>query len=76
MKKLSTGFLFLVLLLTTLVSAEQKKAAASGLPPIIDRELIFGNPEIAAPQLSPDGKYSGVPEAVERYTQRLCEGRE
>ncbi len=57
MKKLSTGFLFLVLLLTTLVSAEQKKAAASGLPPIIDRELLFGNPEIAAPQLSPDGKY-------------------
>lgn len=57
MKKRFTGFLCLVLLLTTLVSAEQKKAASSGLPPIIDRELLFGNPEIAAPQLSPDGKY-------------------
>ena len=29
----------------------------SGLPPIIDRELLFGNPEISAAQLSPDGKF-------------------
>lgn len=28
-----------------------------GLPPIIDRELLFGDPEIAGAQLSPDGKY-------------------
>jgi dipeptidyl aminopeptidase/acylaminoacyl peptidase len=27
------------------------------LPPIIDRELLFGDPEISAAQLSPDGKY-------------------
>src|ERR1700723_3817481 len=27
------------------------------LPPLIDRELLFGNPEIAGAQLSPDGKY-------------------
>ncbi len=27
------------------------------LPPIIDRELFFGNPEIAGAQISPDGKY-------------------
>ena len=26
---------------------DKKAPAASGLPPIIDRELIFGNPEIA-----------------------------
>jgi dipeptidyl aminopeptidase/acylaminoacyl peptidase len=26
------------------------------LPPLIDRELLFGDPEIAAAQLSPDGK--------------------
>jgi dipeptidyl aminopeptidase/acylaminoacyl peptidase len=32
-------------------------AAASGLPPLIDRELIFGNPEIAGAQISPNGKY-------------------
>ena len=31
--------------------------AQSPLPPLIDRELIFGNPEIAAAQISPDGKY-------------------
>jgi len=28
-----------------------------GLPPLIDRELLFGDPEISAAQLSPDGKY-------------------
>jgi dipeptidyl aminopeptidase/acylaminoacyl peptidase len=26
-------------------------------PPIVDRELFFGNPEIAGSQLSPDGKF-------------------
>ena len=33
------------------------KIGANGLPPLIDRELIFGNPEIVAAELSPDGKY-------------------
>jgi len=28
-----------------------------GLPPIIDRELLFGDPEISGAQLSPDGRY-------------------
>ena len=32
-------------------------SAAADLPPLLDRELFFGNPEIAAAQLSPDGKY-------------------
>src|SRR6185312_2181119 len=27
------------------------------LPPLIDRELFFGNPEISGAQISPDGKY-------------------
>jgi len=27
------------------------------LPPLIDREIIFGNPEYAGAQISPDGKY-------------------
>ena len=31
--------------------------AAEGLPPLLDRELFFGNPEIAGAQLSPDGQY-------------------
>ena len=32
-------------------------AAADAPPPVLDRELFFGNPEIAAAQLSPDGQY-------------------
>lgn len=32
-------------------------AQKENLPPIIDRELLFGNPEIAGGKLSPDGKY-------------------
>ena len=42
-------------LLVTAVGAQDKKN--SGLPPLIDRDLIFGNPEIAGAQLSPDGQY-------------------
>jgi dipeptidyl aminopeptidase/acylaminoacyl peptidase len=30
---------------------------ASGLPPIIDRELFFGDPEMSGAQISPDGKF-------------------
>jgi len=30
---------------------------ATQLPPLIPREILFGNPERARPQLSPDGKY-------------------
>ena len=31
--------------------------AAAAPPPILDRELFFGNPEISGAQLSPDGQY-------------------
>src|SRR5216684_2232676 len=34
------------------VSAQEK-----GLPPLIDRELFFGDPEISGAQISPDGKF-------------------
>jgi dipeptidyl aminopeptidase/acylaminoacyl peptidase len=30
---------------------------AAAVPPVLDRELFFGNPEIAGAQLSPDGRY-------------------
>ncbi|HEY3165643.1 MAG TPA: alpha/beta fold hydrolase, partial [Candidatus Binatia bacterium] len=30
---------------------------SNGLPPLIDRELFFGDPEISGAQISPDGKY-------------------
>ncbi len=32
-------------------------AQALSLPPLIPREILFGNPEKTSPQLSPDGKY-------------------
>ena len=38
----------------SMVPAQNK---LSGLPPLIDRDLIFGNPEIAGAQLSPDGRF-------------------
>ncbi len=33
------------------------ESTLSTLPPLIDRELFFGNPEITSATLSPDGKY-------------------
>jgi dipeptidyl aminopeptidase/acylaminoacyl peptidase len=32
-------------------------AAEPGPPPLLDRELFFGNPDIAGAQISPDGQY-------------------
>jgi hypothetical protein len=58
MKNLLKGFLCLALAVTSLgAQTKNTKTSAGGLPPLIDRELIFGNPEIAGAQLSPDGKY-------------------
>jgi dipeptidyl aminopeptidase/acylaminoacyl peptidase len=52
-------FLWCLALAATSLGAQtnDKKADAVGLPPLIDRELIFGNPEIVNAELSPDGKY-------------------
>src|SRR5437879_8276798 len=47
----------LIAFLAATLSAQPKPAATQGLPPLIDRELLFGNPEIAGPQISPDGQY-------------------
>src|SRR5215813_4211679 len=61
MKKLFKTLLCLALLASPLAMQSQSKdkqaPAAAGLPPLIDREIIFGNPEIAGAQISPDGKY-------------------
>ncbi len=35
----------------------QAPRAGAGQPPIIDRELFFGDPEIAGSQISPDGRF-------------------
>src|SRR5882672_1868438 len=59
MNKLFKSILCLTLLVATVVAQDKDKkaSAAGGLPPVIDRELIFGNPEIAGAQISPNGKY-------------------
>ncbi len=46
--KRATILLFLLFLALPLLAQQ---------PPIIDRELLFGDPEIAGAQISPDGKY-------------------
>ena len=53
------GFLCLALAVVSLgaENTQDQKTLPSGLPPLIDRELIFGNPEISSAQLSPDGKH-------------------
>jgi len=43
-----------VLILTSMAIAQNKPI---GQPPLIDRDIIFGDPEIAGAQLSPDGRY-------------------
>jgi len=49
--------LFSLSFLALTLAAQNKPAPTQGMPPLIDRELLFGNPEIAGAQLSPDGKY-------------------
>lgn len=40
-----------------LAAADAKAAPKGKRPPVLDRELFFGNPELAGAQLSPDGQY-------------------
>ena len=52
--------LVLAALATMAAPAAAQSANARGvgnLPPLIDRELIFGNPEITGAQISPDGQF-------------------
>src|SRR6476620_4508766 len=57
MKRVLHSFLILVLMVSALGAQEKKTSTTNGLPPIVDREIFFGNPEIAGAQISPDGKY-------------------
>lgn len=45
------------LLLTMTASEGNQSVSNSDQPPILNRELFFGNPEISAGQLSPDGAF-------------------
>jgi dipeptidyl aminopeptidase/acylaminoacyl peptidase len=44
-------------LLPLVLAAGLAGSAAAELPPLIDRELFFGDPEVSGAQLSPDGKF-------------------
>ena len=48
-------FVLACLLILPFMTKAQNKLA--GLPPLIERDLFFGNPEIAGAELSPDGRY-------------------
>jgi dipeptidyl aminopeptidase/acylaminoacyl peptidase len=56
MKKLTLSLMCGVLLFSLGMGRAQSKSAA-GVPALIDRDVIFGDPEIAAAELSPDGKF-------------------
>lgn len=47
----------LTLVATGTILATAAIPAAGQLPPLIDREVFFGDPEIAGAQLSPDGRF-------------------
>src|SRR5262245_57052916 len=57
MTKRLRNFYKTTLLLFGALAIATTVAAQSGLPALIDREIFFGNPEIASAQISPDGKY-------------------
>ena len=53
-----TRMLFSAVLLSgSLVAQTAAPPKTQGLPPLIDRELLVGNPEYAGAQISPDGKH-------------------
>lgn len=47
----------LLVLLSVVVLAPAAHAPKPQLPPLIDREIFFGDPEITGAQISPDGRY-------------------
>ncbi len=54
--RLLSAFVFVTLLAGT-APAQPAQKSAGALPPLIDRELFFGNPEISGAQISPDGRF-------------------
>jgi dipeptidyl aminopeptidase/acylaminoacyl peptidase len=49
--------LIVTVALTISALAQQASNKSTSQPPLIDRELFLGNPEIAGAQISPDGKF-------------------
>ena len=77
MKKLFTSILFLLLAFSAAAQPAPAKASkpAGGLPPLIDRDLFFGNPEIAGARALAGRPLPRVPQALERHPQHLRERR-
>src|SRR2546428_13035752 len=57
LKSLLVPFMLACAGMMLLASSRLALAQQSGLPPLIDRELFFGDPEISGAQISPDGKF-------------------
>ena len=57
MFKLNYLFILTLSLSFALLDFNRPAEAQNKLPPIIDREIIFGNPEISDARISPDGKF-------------------
>ena len=54
----SLAFVFAILCAGLLAATPRSAFGQNGAqPPIIDRELFFGDPEISGAQISPDGKF-------------------
>jgi dipeptidyl aminopeptidase/acylaminoacyl peptidase len=56
-RRIVCSILFAAVTLTIPALAQQASNKSTSQPPLIDRELFFGNPEIAGAQISPDGKF-------------------
>ena len=56
-KSLLMALVLLCVGLLTAIAPTQAFGQPSTLPPLIDRELFFGDPEISGAQISPDGKF-------------------
>ena len=56
MKSVFLGLALILSLATSQIGFAQA-AKTGGQPPIIDRDLLFGDPEVSGAQLSPDGKF-------------------
>ena len=54
---ISLLFAGLCAVLTIAIAPIGSRAQTGNQPPVIDRELFFGDPEIAGAQISPDGKF-------------------
>ncbi|HKE04730.1 MAG TPA: S9 family peptidase, partial [Blastocatellia bacterium] len=56
-RRVVCSILFAYMALTIPALAQQAAKKSTGQPPLLDRELFFGDPEISGAQISPDGKF-------------------